>query len=237
VGIVDASDFGGLFASTFAITSDDVDAVIDLHPCRFGKELAATKSLLNGLRAELGLNFVDIIVGDALYMSKEHIRECKEDFECDVLVKTEEERLTIIEDAKGLFFRMDSYPDDGIERVSGFDEARRDEFEIIAASGFEWGGLPFSLKVAYVRERHLKPRKGRSEIEEFWVITTDESLSGEDMRELAHRRWHIENNCFKELNELVKRSVYTEQIFEGDTDADMVYWFCVIYVLSCYGWL
>ena len=73
---------------TFAITSDDVDTVIDIHPCRFGKELAAARNLLNGLRVESGLNFVDIIVGDALYMSKEHIRECKEDFECDVLVKS-----------------------------------------------------------------------------------------------------------------------------------------------------
>ena len=204
VGVVDASDFGGLFASVFAVTTDHADAVIDIVPCRYGKELSATEELLNGMRDELGSNFVDIIVGDGLYMRRKHLLQCVEEIGCDVLIKTKEERRTIIEDAKGLFFGMEPFLGDGIERVSGLDEARGDEYHIIAASGFRWQELPFSLRVAFVRERHLKARKGRSEVEEFWVVTTDESLSGEDMRELAHRRWHIENNCFKMLNELVR---------------------------------
>jgi len=37
----------------------------------------------------------------------------------------------------------------------------------------------------------------------FWVITTDQSLSCKELRELAHKRWQIENNIFKRLNELV----------------------------------
>ena len=33
------------------------------------------------------------------------------------------------------------------------------------------------------------------------MITTDESLSAAEMREISHRRWAIENKGFKELNE------------------------------------
>ncbi len=37
--------------------------------------------------------------------------------------------------------------------------------------------------------------------EDFWVLSTDESLSGLQMREGGHIRWTIENNGFKALDE------------------------------------
>ena len=37
---------------------------------------------------------------------------------------------------------------------------------------------------------------------EFWVLTSLEALTAEEMRELAHWRWDIENNGFKSLNSL-----------------------------------
>jgi len=37
--------------------------------------------------------------------------------------------------------------------------------------------------------------------EDFWVLCTDESLSGLQLRELGHIRWRIENNGFKQLDE------------------------------------
>jgi hypothetical protein len=38
---------------------------------------------------------------------------------------------------------------------------------------------------------------------EPWVITTDESLTAEDLREVAHARWWIENGVFRRLSGLV----------------------------------
>lgn len=204
VGVVDGSDFGGLFASVFAVTSDKVDAVIDLKRCKYGKELPTTRELLGNLKRKLGADFVDIVVGDGLYITRGHFLNCKRRLHCEALIKTTEEKsLSIIEDAQSLFSSVDPDIARNIERTSGTDLERGVEYRVRAAAGFSWRRLPFTLKVAYVWERHLKPRKGRPEIEEFWVITTDESLSTDDMRELAHRRWHIENNCFKRLNELV----------------------------------
>lgn len=202
VGIVDGSDFGGFLAASFTI-SGLVNCPLDLEPYRRGKELEATKNLLSRVKTRLGKGDVDIILGDALYLTKGHISQCKEELRSEVLIKTKEESLTIIEDAKGLFFRGGSELGDGIERVEGVDSKRMVKYQIIACGGFKWQYLPYEFKVAYVREEKFKPIKGRPEVEEFWVITTDLSLSAEDMRELAHFRWEIENNVFKRLNSLV----------------------------------
>jgi IS4 transposase len=76
------------------------------------------------------------------------------------------------------------------------------QYGVTTAGDSQWHGL--TLKVAHVIERFLKPKRGHPDISEFWVITTDEKLSAEDMRELAHLRWSIENRSFRRLNHLVR---------------------------------
>jgi len=79
-----------------------------------------------------------------------------------------------------------------------------------ALAGLEWDGLSYPLKVAWVREEKLKPRPDENPIEEFYVITTRLDLSAEEMRQIAHYRWQIENNVFKRLNSLIKsKNVHT----------------------------
>ena len=51
--------------------------------------------------------------------------------------------------------------------------------------------------LAHVKESYTKEERH----EDFWVLCTDESLTGLQMRELGHIRWHIENNGFKQLDE------------------------------------
>ena len=74
--------------------------------------------------------------------------------------------------------------------------------------GFQWQGLEYPLTVAGVRERYHKPIKCRPEVVEFWVLTTFQGLVGEELRELAHGRWRIENGIFKRLNALVESKRY-----------------------------
>ena len=52
------------------------------------------------------------------------------------------------------------------------------------------------MNVVHVKESYVKTKRQ----EDFWVLCTDESLSGEQLRELGHLRWRIENNGFKQLN-------------------------------------
>jgi len=202
VGIVDGSDFGGFRGVVFTIAGM-VNSPLDIEPYSLGKELEAARNVISRVKARFGRGCVDITLKDGLHMSRDNILHCKEELGSEVFIKTKEETLDIVEDARGLFFRGEPEIGDGIERVEGVDSTRKIEYRITACAGFRWQDIPYEFKVAHVWERKIKPIKGRPEIEEFWAITTDTSLSAEDMRELAHFRWEIENNTFKRLNSLV----------------------------------
>ena len=67
-------------------------------------------------------------------------------------------------------------------------------------------GLRYPVKVVHVREYYPKPDKH----EEFFVITTKQDLTANEARELAHRRWIIENNVFRQLNQTItSKKVHT----------------------------
>jgi len=230
-GIVDSSEFGGFEGCVFAIAGVAA-APVDIKMHAKGKELVASRLLLSEVRRTFGKGYVDVAISDGLYISKHHIRQCKEELLCDALVKTTEESLTIIQDAKGLF-SLPPEPHDGIERLEGVDVNRGVKYQITAARGFYWSGLPYELKVAKVEEEKIKPKPGEEKFETFWVITTDVEMSGLDMRELAHTRWVIENNVFKRLSELVgsKRGwIRNERVKE----ALLLLWFIGLLLLGYY---
>lgn len=206
IGVIDGSDFGGFNGCVFAIAGI-VAAPVDIEMYTRGKELRASRRLLSRLAHNFGKRFVDIVVGDGLYITKDHIRQCKEELGCEALVKTTEKGLSLIQDAEGLF-ALAGDGTEGIEQTSGLDVERGIRYKVTAACGFQWDDLPYRFKLARVQEEKLKPKPGQDKYELFWVITTDQSLSGPQMREVGHMRWRIENNVFKRLNELVgsKRS-------------------------------
>lgn len=200
-GVVDGSHFGGFPGCVLAVAGT-VAAPVDIQMYSPGKELAASRELLSRVADIFGKRFVDIVIGDGLYISKDHIVHCKEQFRCEALVKTSEKNLCLIQDAEGLFALADAQTP-GIECVEGIDAERGVRYKVTAAGGFRWDDLPYRFKVARVEEEKLKPKPGQDKCERFWVITTDESLNALEMRQLAHLRWQIENNVFKRLNELV----------------------------------
>jgi len=193
-GIVDGHWAGGLWASVLAV-SGKTDGVVDLerYPGR-GHELSATRRLLKRAFRKLGKGFFGIVAGDGLYATKEDFELCL-DHGSHLLVKTDEEGLAAIQDACYLF-----RCEDGLH-LEGSDAKRHMEYEVTWTEGIEWQGL--SLTVAHVEEHHLRPAKDEPEDIEFWVLTTATGFTGEDLRELAHLRWEIENNIFKRLNHLV----------------------------------
>ena len=61
-----------------------------------------------------------------------------------------------------------------------------------------YDGIP--VQIARVHEGYRKD--SRRSNTDFWVITSDFSLTPAEIREAAHIRWSIENDVFKRLNHL-----------------------------------
>lgn len=203
MGIVDGSDFGGFHAAVLCF-SGKIQLVADLEMyAGRGHELAATERLLARGKGHFGKGKAELLATDGLYLNQYHLRQCREELGCHALIKTTDEKLEVVQDAKELFFSSSSELAAKLERVSGVDSDRGIRYEITAAAGFRWQNLPFALKVAFVRQTYLKPKRNHPTEETFWIITTDESPTAEDMLEIVHRRWDIENLVFRRLNMLV----------------------------------
>jgi hypothetical protein len=168
---------------------------IDIEPFESkGKELPASQRLLQRFLQTYGRGFVDFMVVDGLYATRDFFSFCINRLGCHGVVKTDEKRLQVVEFAEGLF---NQYPggDEYIEHVKGVDSLRKEEYEVWATSYIYWDGLPYQLRVVKVVEEHLA-----GQIDVYYVITTCTDLPAA-MRELAKIRWHIENETFKALNE------------------------------------
>jgi hypothetical protein len=209
IGAMDGSCLGGRFWATCFEILGDPPVMLDFEPmAKKGKELPTASKLFNRLENRFGKGFIDLDLLDALYASQHHINQHLR-AGIDVLIKTDEKTFNIIEDAEGIFNQW-SNSNDGIAYEKGIDEERLVEYEIWSAAGFTFPGVDKPFKVARVKERNLKT--GEETI--FWVLTTRLSLSNQQMRELAHRRWSIENNGFKQLNDQVE----SKRIWTHDED-------------------
>lgn len=208
VAMVDGSCFGGWYGSVLALAGKS-EAVVDMEPYEGrGHELDATRTVLRRANQKLGRGFFDLILADGLYPTREDFRLCREELGSDLLVKTQEETLSVLQEARSLFFPRQGNSCQGIHRCEGLDAERGMRYEVLWAEGFSWEGLEYPMTVAWVRETFLKPASGRPEGGEFWVLTTFPGLLGEELRELAHGRWRIENCVFKRLNALVESKHY-----------------------------
>jgi len=210
IGVIDGSTFGRFMASCFA----EIGAValmggLEQIPKR-GKELPASERLLRKLLARLGPRWVDLLLLDGLYVAQGFLRVCLEACHVDFLIKTQEVGLNIIRDAMGLFRNYAAYAQD-IEYVQGTDADRMCSYQVYALEGFFLEGVETPIKVAWVQEENL--RTGQQT--EFWVLTSLEEMTAEEMRTLAHWRWDIENNGFKSLNNLL----HTKHLYAHDLHA------------------
>jgi DDE family transposase len=195
---VDGTCWGKQYASAVEILGDP-PVVLDFEVAAGeGHELATSAKVLRRVFKEFGKGFVDIVLGDGLYITQEMMRLCREDLGTHLLVKTKElGTLLILQDAEAIFARSDDRAG-GVERGEGVDLERGLRFRLWAARGFHHAQFDGELKVARVE---TEPLKGQGKSETFWIVTTDPTLSGNDMRELAHRRWSIENHGFRALND------------------------------------
>jgi hypothetical protein len=197
---VDGTCWGKRYASAVEILGD-ASVMLDFQTAPGqGHELATSEKVLRRVFYEfrdMEGGLADIVLGDGAYITQNMLRLCRDELQTHLLVKTKElETLLILKDAEAIF-NAPGAQERGIEHERGIDAERNLSYEIWAASGFEHGGFVGKLKVARVR---TQPLKGTDAAEVFWIITTDLTLTAKDMRELAHRRWSIENHGFRALN-------------------------------------
>lgn len=193
IACVDGSMFGKFYGSVLQSVGE-ANLLIDIEKTtNKGKELPTTRALLQRAFNEYGKGFVDIFLFDALYADQYTINMVLTNGS-HVLIKTKEKTLTIIQDADSLFraWKTHNY----VKHIVGFDSNCLCDYEIWYCDSFIFPGVSKTMNVAHINERYVKT--GRDE--DFWVLCTDESLNGEQLRELGHIRWQIENNGFKQLN-------------------------------------
>ena len=218
---VDGTCWGKRYASAVEMLGD-APVVLDFQRAPGqGHELATSEAVLRRVFyqfRDLEGGLADIVLGDGAYITQNMLRLCRDELGTHLLVKTKElETLLVLKDAEALF-NAPGDPATGIEHHRGNDLERGFTYETWAASGFVHEGFDGPLKVARVR---TEPLKGTEGAETFWIITTDTTLSAQDMRELAHRRWTIENQGFRALNDAMNskhvwtRGKNSEDTFEG----------------------
>jgi hypothetical protein len=219
VACVDGSLFGKFYGCVL-LSVGEANLMLDIEPTTGkGKESPTTRRLLDRAFNDYGDGFVDMILLDGLHANKKTINHIIS-HKSEVLIRTEEKKLSIIQDAEGLFRYSKEF---NVQYSEGLDMDRLCEYQIWSSGGFEFPGVERSMKVAHVKERYIKDNKR----EDFWVLSSDEGLSDFQMRELAHIRWHIENNGFKQLNEQTNCDhVYTHDVCS----------FCSLMLMLFIGW-
>lgn len=204
LAIMDGTQQGILGTSVLAMAGS-VYHLVDAEPSPGrGHELTTSRRLLRRAVKHLGKGFATHVVYDGLAANRIDLAFVHRRIGAHLVVKTQEETLEIIQSSKAAWERLPKHPltKAGVEIVEGVDAEKGVRYRITAQGGIIWEGLKEPLKLAWVQETHLKG-KYKGQTLSFWGITTDESLTAIECREIAHDRWAIETNGFKELNEQV----------------------------------
>ena len=169
----------------------EVYHLIDAEPSPGrGHELKTSRRLLLRATERLGEGFATHVVYDGLAANRIDLAFVHREIGAHLVVKTQEETLEIIQSSKAVWETLpeETLKKSGVEIVEGLDAESQVHTKIYAQEGIVWEGLEEPLKLAWVQETHLKG-KYKGQTLSFWVITTDESLTAREYREIAHDRW------------------------------------------------
>jgi len=216
VGIIDGSEFGRFWGSVFMVAGE-VDLMMGIERYeKYGKELPASRKLLACLFDRHGRGFVDVVLMDGLYKDTKTINLCLSNGSIPV-IKTDEERLVVIDDAKRLFLNYEEFKED-VEYIEGFDDERLCSYKVYCCGSLCFEGVDTPCKVAFVDEEYPKEEDPEKKFRSYYVIAFSDRFSALQMRELGHIKWRIENNGFRQLNAQTNCDhVYThnENVFDA----------------------
>lgn len=208
--IIDGTGVGkGLYSCLCFLTRGHEVFFSDVEPMdKRGKELESSQRLLLRCYRQRGNRPIGYLLMDALYFTERFYQLRAQGYVRELVIKYTpphpsvsssfrrvlqcfEEMVRRFESSKGqsdrwYFHRM------GFRCESGVDASRGLSYILYSAKNNSWDNR-------YQIARVVEYRQGKL-FQQYYVISTDKSLSGEQMRRLAYQRWQIENNGFKSLN-------------------------------------
>jgi len=192
LGILDGSFMGGHWLSILCLSGRiNLPALIAPRTSQ-GDEMAVGLPLIRASKAHLGACFPTLWLLDALYFTRPVFRLLRR-LGAHLLIKLKEaDYRQVTQDAANLFRHFG-----GDREATGFDHQRLCSWRIRQTTA-SFAGFP--LQVVHLQESY--PKRSRDQNVDCWIVTTELSLSLQELRAAAHQRWQIENNLFKRLNHL-----------------------------------
>ena len=198
--VLDGTSQGGKLHSVAALV-DHFPFFVGIEPIeKRGKELEASRRLANRVLKGTRQDFT-FYTTDGLYFVYSDFQKVREkDPSKHLFVKTKEATLDIVQTTETEYLiDKERKSKDRSRLVKGFDEERICSFEIFRASPFQHKEVKSPLFCYRVEEHY--PKNGRQEI--FYCVTTAPDLKLTEAREIAKKRWQIENNIFRIGNQSI----------------------------------
>ena len=174
-----------------------------------GKELISSQKIIESLLTSLK-DYIDIIVGDALYFNQTDFSIALK-YNKHLFVKSRETSLDIIKETEQEYKMELLIPNSDKNRFIKSDDMERGcSFTVFKKTPYFYKDIPQPLSCYRIEENYFKTQQK----EIFYCITTAQNISLIEAREIAKKRWQIENNVFR----LGNQSFYTKRKrFKNDT--------------------
>lgn len=214
VGVMDGSFMGGHYVCVLALVGEDMTYPWEIRGCPGrGHELNTAKAMIQSLPDDQFMRPFDLLLYDFLAFNAPLITEAREKG-LQVLIKGSNPEFRDV--LKGALATFDSGQTDFFETYTGFDEKRLSAWTMRETTD-TFAGYP--VRIIRITEQ---PAKGQKK--ESWILTTDFSLSPQEIREASYLRWSIENDVFKKLS----AQVGTKRFHSKDQHA-----FLIMLMLFC----
>jgi hypothetical protein len=190
LAVMDGSFMGGHYVCAMALLGKDMTYPWEIRPCPGrGHELSVAKAMIRSLPDDQFKRPFDLLLYDFLAFNAPLIKEARRKG-LHVLIKGSSPEFRDV--LKGALATFDSGQTDLFKTCSGFDDRRLSAWTLQEISD-TFAGFP--VRIIRIIEQ---PAKGQPKVS--WILTTDFTLSPEEIREAAYLRWSIENDVFKRLS-------------------------------------
>ena len=190
IGVMDGSFMGGHYVCILSLVGKDMTYPWEVKGCAGrGYELTTAKSIIKALPEKASKRPFDLLLYDFLAFNAPLIKEVRQKG-MHILIKGSSPDFRDV--LKGALATFNSNQNDLFETYTGFDEKRLCAW-IMQETTDMFAGYP--VRIVRICEQ---PSKGLKK--ESWILTTDFSLSPQELREAAYLRWSIENDVFKKIS-------------------------------------
>ena len=208
---------------TLMLLGPEINFMLDAEAQLPGEgETGSAKRLLKQVAKNYPRAF-DVILVDALYATAPFIKEVRK-LNKDIICVLKDDRRELIKDAQGLFAKQKPICyKDGNTTYKVWDE---ENFT-------SWDGLDIPVRVVKSVETTTTRNSATGQIQTktsawMWVSTISKKrLNTKNFVNLAHRRWDIENNGFKELVHLW----HGDHVYNHHPNSIIAFW--LVTMLGC----